>query len=1536
MRIALTALTSQGPRDVIVTGDDGATAAQVAEALHEAFAPKEPKERLAPVIVHPRAAQAWGAVAAPQHPTLWVDGQQVPPDTPAGRALRDGAVVTTDARASAATSLAEPGGVAELRIIGGPLAGTVHRLGPGAVTFGSEPQCHVQLVTPGVPGQAGAITVAWGLHAPMLQPAGPGLLLGGRPVEQPCTWPFGAVLRIGTAVLQLMRPEAPDAHLSPAAGGGLAYHRPPRLRPDSKPVKIAVPAEPRKGHGNAAAMLMSAAFPMAMGGVMVYMTRQWLYSLFMLMSPVMVLGTWLGTRRQRGGSHRRKMRAYTGQMAGLEVKLEQVRAADETRRREEAMDPAQILLTATGPRRRLWERRADDPDTLLMRIGLIDGPARVQLVGASKEASEEASEEAALPPAPKSFCVPVSMPLTTMGVVGLAGPPDSSRALARWLVAQAAVLHSPRDLSIVVLTADPAVGAQWNWVRWLPHCAPRGDEDCVALVGTDQDSASRRVSELVAEVTTRMASAGEGPAGLEAGGTAMAGSDLGPKILVVLDGARQLRRIPGMPQILASATKTGIYAVCIDESHRLLPEECTSVLSWDIPGHAAGASSRLDGVHYGAGGWAVAPHDRAAPPPVRPFLLRGQGGVFGHGSPALLADQVSVGWADRVARALAPVRDVSRDDSDSMIPGSARLLDLIHMPDPSPDLVLMAWKSRGRTTKVPIGVSADGPFILDLSADGPHGLVAGTTGAGKSELLQTIIAVLCVANRPDAMTFVLIDYKGGSAFKDCARLPHTVGMVSDLDGHLTVRALDSLGAELKRREEMLLHAAAKDIEDYWDTRRLRPELNLEPMPRLVLIIDEFAAMVAELPEFVNGLIDIARRGRSLGVHLILATQRPAGVVSGDIRANTNLRIALRVTSHDESADVIDARDAAFISKSTPGRCYVRSGASGPVAVQSARIGGRWPGTGPVTASARVIPLPWRGLGKTLAASSPGGSAQDGESMATDLSVLADAIVAANAKIGLGPQRRPWLEPLPELITLDELATLGGLPVIDARGSDIPPIPYGITDLPLKQARAPLTLDFLHAGHTAVAGAARTGRSTLLRTLAGAVASAVSPADVHIYGIDCGTGALLPVAGLPHCGAVVARDQQDRVERLLARLRSEISRRQQLLAAAGFAGLAEQRAAASGPDRLPWMLLLDWWEGYIAAFENLDYGRLVETLLQILREGSAVGLRAVFTTDRTALAGQTGAIFGQRMIFRLTDRGDASLAEIAERALPHHQPEGRLMWYAKPNPLQAQIALLDSDPSGVAQVAALRRIAAAARDRSGAAAPRQRPLRVDALPARITVADTYRLDPGFVPPSPMWVLAGAGGDTLSPQGIDIREEGPGVVVAGPPRSGRSTTLLTMARSLLRAQTPILVITPRRSPLRALEGTPGVVAVLGADFDVEFVRAELNPLERFVVLVDDAEMLSDAPSTSVLERIIVTGRDTDRGLILAGTTGDLGRCYTGFIPAALRSRCGLLVTVDTPDDGDLFGVRLPRNAIPGPLGRGLIFRPGSVAPVQLAIE
>ncbi|HEY2553373.1 MAG TPA: FtsK/SpoIIIE domain-containing protein, partial [Streptosporangiaceae bacterium] len=1067
MRIALTALTPAGPRDVVVTGDDSATVREVAAGLRAA---QWPNGRMAEVIRLPAGGDRRAAAAAAG--TAWVDGRALDPDSPAAAGLRDGAIVAVDSWSAPATALAEPAGVVEVRTVGGPAAGRVHRLGFGAAIIGAAPDCHVQLGGARQPDRAARVVVERGAGAlivtvePLPGAGSVAPVLDSEPLTGQQPWSPGGLLTIGSSVLTLAQPEPPDAHLSPGDDGGLAFNRPPRLLPPDLRRRIEVPAEPRRAE-KVRLQLISAVIPLLLGAVMIKVLHSAVYALFMLMSPVMVVGQWMSDRRHGRTSHQKAMREYRRRMAELDGVIAAQAVADQVARREASPDPAEVLLTATGPRRRLWERRADDPDALELRIGLADQPAMVELVPEA-----DGTKRSALPAPPLARDVPVTLPLASLGVIGLAGPLPASRGLARWLVAQAAVLHSPRDLQIVVLSTDPQAGQEWNWVRWLPHAAPRGSAACIAEVGTDPESAARRVAELAAEAGERLSRAG-GSTGLlasygSAGPTADPG--LGPRILIVLDGARLLRRLPGMPQVLSAARAAGMQAICLDESRRLLPEECAAVISWDDD--------------------------------VPPAVTVQGGGLDQVGR--VLADQVGTDWADRVARSLAPVRDVSREDADSALPASARLLDLLRMPNPGADDICAGWQQAGRSTGAVVGVGADGPFRLDLAADGPHGLIAGTTGSGKSELLQTIIASLAVANRPDSMTFVLIDYKGGSAFKDCARLPHTVGMVTDLDGHLTERALASLGAELRRREEILRDAGAKDIEDYWDARRLSPQL--PPMPRLVLVIDEFASLVAELPEFVSGLVGIAQRGRSLGVHLLLATQRPAGVVSADIRANTNLRIALRVTDGEESADVIDTRDAAFISRSTPGRCYVRSGVGSPAAVQSARIGGRRPGTGPAGAAARVIPVPWADLGRPLPA---GPAARADEDLVTDLSVLVDTIAGAAVRLGIPAQRSPWLAPLPEVVTL------GDLPQDEAAGpgQDIGPValPYGLVDVPSRQAREPLLLDLAHGGHLVIAGAARTGRSTALRSIAGSVAAGTSPADVHLYAIDCAAGAMLPLA-----------------------------------------------------------------------------------------------------------------------------------------------------------------------------------------------------------------------------------------------------------------------------------------------------------------------------------------------------------------------------------------------------------------------------------------
>ena len=1677
MRIMLTVVTDHGYRDVLVEGDETTTVAGLAEALgggsavHSDMAYSNvvrlPRARAPYGLDGPAAWDAgWAAPARPSR-RLWLDGRPLDPDVPVFGLLRDGDVVALEAEAAGATVTEEPGGIVEIRVVGGPAAGTVHRLGLGVYTIGSDPANAIVVRDPAMPPTGvvvrvtpGAITVEPAAHegfggspddpgprqdcqsdidrasadrfgagagdppsrrpprgrprrgasqgssvaraagagsdesdrlgfAPWIDdgrvpnarpsnghapsgrgsngrrpvgrngrpggyadmgddssgtrarprsdddddrrrwwrrrkrttsaddlelpedPAGPEL--DGKRLTEPESWADARLLRCGNSLFVCGQVEPPDAHLDTLPDGGLAYNRPPRLAPPERTKRFEVPAEPKRGEGMRL-QLLAAMLPAVFGLVMAFVFQLWYFLLIALMTPAIMIGQWWSDRRHGRKKHRQAVKVYRRRLAEFEADVEAGRALDEAERRAASPDPAELLLTAKGPRRRLWERRIHDPDVLRLRLGLADLPADLEFV------PERGAADAKLPDPPIARNVPVNLAMRRLGVAGLTGDRQVALAVARWLVGQAATLHSPRDLAVVVLSARADGGERWSWVRWLPHSDPR-DADCAALVGADPEAAARRVAELAALVSARLdedgspgrtaRGAGFGGLGARPGGwddpkwTGDDGTSAGPAfaaysdrpydVLLVLDGAQVLRALPGMPVVLQRGPHAGVYTIAIDDDRRLLPEECATVVSCAADGHV-----RLHG-----------------------------GGLDALGR--ILADQVSISWAEQLARSLAPLRDVSRGDPAAALPSSARLLDLLGLPALDGRSIRAKWA--GHTTKALIGVGPDGPYSVDLRRDGPHGLIAGTTGAGKSELLQTLICSLAVVNRPDEMTFVLIDYKGGAAFKECVRLPHTVGMVSDLDGHLTQRALESLAAEIRRRERLLLAAGAKDIEDYQEL--LARSAVSEPLPRLVLVIDEFAALVAELPDFVEGLVDIARRGRSLGIHLILATQRPQGVVTADIQANTSLRIALRVTDTTESSDVIDGPEAAHIAKSLPGRCYVKSGAGAPVAVQTARVGGRAPGK-EARGTARVVELPWRALGHPVR---PAEAAQE-EAAETDLSLLVDALRQAAEEAGVPAQPSPWLPPLPGEVVLGRTAELAA-PLPARPDGEVPPLPFGLMDLPWEQSRRPLALDLAHGGHLLIAGTSRSGRSTALRTIAGSIAASTSPADVHLHAVDCGSGALLPLVALPHCGAVVTRDQIDRVDRLLTRLRGEVARRQQLLAEAGFASLAEARASGSGVERLPWLvLMLDRWEGFVAAFEQYDYGRLIEGLLQLLREGPAVGLRAVVTADRSGLLGQISTVFDDKLVLRLADPADYGLAGLPSKNLPSSMPPGRALSLAEHGLVESQIALLCPDASGPAQVAELQALARAAATR----VPHNPhpPLRVDALPTRITAAQVRELVPSFRPPSPLWALFGAGGDSLAPLGVDLLAQGPGAVVAGPARSGRSSTLVTAARSLLERDTPVLVVTPRRSPLRDLAGTPGVLAVLdgnGKPLDGspgEPIQALVAGRSRYVVVVDDAELLSpDTPTGMALEEILRTGRDEEHGLLIAGATGDLATAYRGFVAETRKSRTGLLLSVQSPADGDLFAVRLPRGAVGGPPGRGLLITSGAVTPVQAAV-
>jgi DNA segregation ATPase FtsK/SpoIIIE, S-DNA-T family len=1468
MRLALTVVSpaARHAADVVLDADPASAVADLAAELDHFMLGDRSADAYGARVIQFPSSRVQGALAmtspdvyaAPQSVPLYLNYQLVAPQlTLAESPIRDGSVISLGSPEGCVVP--EPTGLVEIRVIGGPGAGSIHRLGVGEADIGSGARVAMRIPDPAVPEYALRIGVDARGGCQVAPYEGVQVTLDREPLTAAAQWQPGQQIAVGGSTLGLAPYEPPDAALHPSAdGGGIDFNRPPRLLPPERITRFQLPNPPGEAERRPIPLLM-AVVPVLMGVGMAYFLHE-VYLLAMAgLTPVMLLGGYLSERRQGRKSHGQQLAEYREHKARIERDAADALDVERIARRDECPDPATVLSIASGPRRRLWERRRTNPDYLLLRVGTADLPSAVELT----DPEQDEHRRQVFWQVPDA---PVTVPLTERGVLGVAGPGDTPRAVGRWLVAQLVALHSPNDLQVCLLT-DSSGQVSWEWLRWLPHCRPAGGRGGAALIGNDAESVATRIAELLALI-------GERQKALRQSGQQ---GQFQPDIVVVFDGSRKLRSLPGAIQVLRDGPAVGVYAVCLDADERLLPAECQAVVVVDPDG------LRVQQM--------MAPTVRQ----VRP-------------------DGVNPAWCTRLARSIAPIRDASDDDEAAGLPDSSRLLDVLRLEPPRAEAIADRWTVGGRSTLAMIGESYDGPFGIDLRKDGPHGLIAGTTGSGKSELLQSLVASLAVANRPDEMTFVLVDYKGGSAFSECVRLPHTVGMVTDLDTHLVERALVSLSAELTRREHILAAAGAKDIEDYQilldRARHGRAARPPEPMPRLVIVIDEFASMARDLPDFVKGLVNIAQRGRSLGIHLILATQRPSGVVSADIRANTNLRIALRVTDPVESADVIEAPEAAFISKSTPGRAYVRLGHASLVPFQAGRVGGRRPGAA-VTVSARpwLAAVDWPDLGKPEPAKPA--AKQRAEEEITDLKVLVEAIGRANQGLRITRQRSPWLPPLPDQLLLSELMPVdtSGMPGAEAGSNHCP---FGVEDLPIFQQQRAALIDLDTFSHLMAAGAPRSGRSQLLRTIAAALALAHSCADLHLYGIDCGNGALRALTDLPHCGAVVTRTETERAVRLLRRLADEVSRRQELLAEGGFADITEQRAATGGGERLPHVVvLLDRWEGFTVTLGEVDHGSLIDVITRILGEGASVGVHLVMTGDRSLLAGRISAMCEQKLAFKLAEKEDYGLIGLRPRQLPDDVAPGRA--FRAGSGVEVQVALLSPDSSGQGQAAALRSVAVSCAARDAAVELARRPFRVDVLPGRISFEEAWAMRPAG---GQRWGLVGVGGDTLAALGPDLAVGLPCFTVAGPAKSGRSTILLSMARSFLAGGTSLILVTPRPSPLRSLEHAPGVAALFAgeADLDEEELKAALSSVtEPAVVMIDDAELLRNCDASGELSRIISFGGDSRRALVFGGDADGLGLGFSGWQVDAKRARRGCLTAPSTLPEGDLIGVRLTHSVL-----------------------
>jgi S-DNA-T family DNA segregation ATPase FtsK/SpoIIIE len=1349
----------------------------------------------------------------------------------------------------------------ELVVVNGLDAGRRFRLRPGTVVVGRAPACEVVLRDTTLSRRHVALTIdADGDVTVDDLESHNGTWVDGEPVVAPVPLPPGGTLRLGALELAVRpvedhdRPLGFDPSRQTGPAGTIPFNRPPRPARPGPPPELARPRPPDTSGGKVPLSLIGIVTPLIFAGVMYKVMGNAQFLLFAGLSPLMGIAGAIDAKRKGKRSERRERERFSRELAELAEGLAEA-AHDERRRRAAAHpDPAEIVRRVELPSVTLWERRPGDADFLHLRAGIGDVAWDVPVADRSAVKTEVPEALATLLDEASTLTGgAVPLDLSGGGVVGIVGDRTAALAIARSLVCQAAALHGPADVPVMVL-AGPDAGRDWDWAKWLPHT--RDATGAGRLLSADPELSTSMVE-------ARLKAAGPRDRFERAPGGAR---PVGPTLLVVVDdeSLTEGRRAPTRNLLRGDG---GLVAgVVVASTADRLPAVCTAVLEVTDPSGVADLVLPQAGVE------------------VREI------------APAGMADDV----ARDCARALARFEDPELEIVGAGLPATIRLLPLLDLDVCSPEAVLARWKAAGPDPRpaTPIGLAEDGILAIDFVADGPHALVGGTTGAGKSELLRSMVAGLAASVDPDHLTFVLVDFKGGSAFDECARLPHTVGMVTDLDEHLAERALRCLEAELKHRERRLRDVGATDLPDY-----LRKGLD-EPMPRLLVIIDEFATLKAELPQFIDALVGVAQRGRSLGVHMLLATQRPQGAISDNIRANTNMRIALRMQDVNDSKDVIDVPDAAAIPRTAPGRAYVRLGPGEVVAIQSALSTASTSG-GPIApvdvapfvygpAPRRPVPNPPTDL--DLGARVGGSDAGEPE---TDLTVLVGTITEAFARTGRPLPRRPWPDPLPGDLDLEPLVEDGS-----ARHPEGAPATVYVARADDPEAQAQYPVGWVPGdGNLIVYGLGGSGTTTTLTSVVLSTARQRPPDELHVYALDFGAGELEALAALPHVGGVVLAGERERQTRLVRHLRAELDRRRAMGAAAARAEPAI-------------VTLIDGWSAFAAEYNDYAGNAIWEAVTRVLADGPEVGLSAVVAADRAmAVTSSVASLVRQRWAMRLADRNDYANFGVRSAAVPAMAP-GRAIVAGT-----GQVIQIARPADGVAAAAA--RVAAL---HPPALRP---PLRIEPLPTDVRLADLGAA--AALDARPWRVPVGVSEATRRAAGL-VAYQGEHALVIGPARSGKSTTLLTVAAACraAAAELTVVAVAGPRSPLSGDDLVDELVRP-GEIGDRLTAAVDAAP-GRVLVLVDDAEAIDDVGG--VLDRLSTTDRH-DLLFVAAGRNDGIRAGYSHWTRPLRRSKVGVLLRPDIDLDGDVLGVSLPRRApVAMAPGRGYVAAGGEAELVQVA--
>ncbi|BCL23367.1 type VII secretion protein EccC [Streptomyces tuirus] len=1300
----------------------------------------------------------------------------------------------------------------------------------------------------------------------------------------------------------------------------IVVKRPPRVLPSEVPTQeIVLQPPPELPRGHRESVLMQLLPTLGMGGSVVFFFTSGqpfmrIMGMIMIASTIaMSVAMVIRFRRGSQGELADMRRDYLSYLGRTRLTVVETAKAQRDAQYFLHPSPEQLwALVAEGSR--VWERRSGDEDFGQVRIGL--GAQALARALVAPETAPVAQLEPLTAGAMQRFLavhstlddLPMAVSLRAFYHVTISGDPQSVRSSARAMAGSLAALHSPEDLLIVVAAGREAL-PHWEWAKWLPHVQAPGAVDGAGsrrLIGSD----SRELENLLATRLTGRPRFHPNAAPLPEE----------PHIVVVLDGL-------SLPPDSVLGNPEGLQGVTVLEV---------------VPGD----------LNTGGGELSIVVQPEAL------HLESGHGVVY-EGTP----DVLSYESAEALARQLAPLRMASGGDDDEPLLANLEFTDLLNLGDAASVDTQRTWRPRSlaERLRVPIGVGEDGrPVMLDLKEAaqegmGPHGLCVGATGSGKSELLRTLVLGLAVTHSSETLNFVLADFKGGATFAGMAQMPHVAAVITNLADDLTLvdRMGDSIRGELNRRQEMLRDAGNyANIHDYEKARAAGAAL--QPIPSLVLVIDEFSELLTAKPDFIEMFVQIGRIGRSLGVHLLLASQRlEEGRLRG-LETYLSYRVGLRTFSAAESRAAIGVPDA-YELPNVPGSGLLKFGTDEMVRFKAAYVSGVYrSGTQRTTPSGGPLPMNRRPVLFTaaevpvqyMAVPQQRPSASDGPEVDDALADTVLDVIVRRLEAQGPAAHQVWLPPLDSPPPLDGL--LPGLTAVQGRGLTQPGyegagrlvVPAGLVDKPYEQRRDPLWVDFSGAaGHMQIIGGPQSGKSTLLRTLISAFALTHTPYEVQFYGLDFGGGGMAAVAGLPHVGGVASRLDPERVRRTVAEVYGVLNRREEYFRSAGIASIADFRARRARGEipvtDQPWgdvFLVIDGWGNFRADYEAMD-----QVIHDIAARGLGYGVHLILTASRSM---EVRANLKDHLMNRLELRlGDTMDSEL-DRKVAANVPAGVPGRGQAPQKLHFMAAVpridgLTSDTDLADATAAL--ATEVSRHWQAPGAPEVR------LLPREFPAD--QLPPGDRFPR-RGVAFALDEDNLEPVFVDF-EQDPFFLVFGESESGKSNVLRLLIQQLTQRysgdEAKLFVIDNRRSLLDATPSSHLAEYIPMSNAMDHHMAALADLMKRrtptadvtaqqlrdrswwrgptVYVVIDDYDLVATSSGNPLagLTELLPFARDVGVRFIIARSTAGAGRAaYEAFMQRVKELGAQGVVLAGDPGEGDLLGGVRPR---PMPAGRGV---------------